>query len=75
MAQKQALLEELDPGKRLETISVILAHQLEVLELSHKIQGRVSESIDKTQREYFLQEQLKAIQTELGQRMTAGRRN
>ncbi|HON92692.1 MAG TPA: endopeptidase La [Sedimentisphaerales bacterium] len=65
--QKQDLLEELDPGRRLEKISVALAHQLEVLELSHKIQGRVRESIDKTQREYFLQEQLKAIQTELGQ--------
>jgi ATP-dependent Lon protease len=67
ISQKQDLLEELDPGKRLGKISVALAHQLEVLELSHKIQGRVRESIDKTQREYFLQEQLKAIQTELGQ--------
>lgn len=67
ISDKQDLLEELDPGRRLEKISVILAHQLEVLELSHKIQGRVRESIDKTQREYFLQEQLKAIQTELGQ--------
>jgi len=66
--KKQQLLEELDAAKRLEQISVVLAHQLEVLELSHKIQGRVRESIDKNQREYFLQEQLKAIQTELGQK-------
>jgi len=66
--KKQQLLEELDASKRLEQISVILAHQLEVLELSHKIQGRVKDSIDKNQREYFLQEQLKAIQTELGQK-------
>ena len=65
---KQELLEELDATKRLERISVLLAHQLEVLELSHKIQGRVQESIDKSQREYFLQEQLKAIQSELGQK-------
>ncbi len=65
---KQRLLEEFDATKRLEQISVILANQLEVLELSHKIQGRVRESIDKSQREYFLQEQLKAIQTELGQK-------
>ncbi len=68
IAKKQQLLEELDAAKRLEQISLILAHQLEVLELSHKIQGRVRESIDKNQREYFLQEQLKAIQTELGQK-------
>ena len=68
IAKKQQLLEELDAARRLEQISVILAHQLEVLELSHKIQGRVRESIDKNQREYFLQEQLKAIQTELGQK-------
>ncbi|MFB0553245.1 MAG: endopeptidase La [Phycisphaerae bacterium] len=68
IATKQQLLEELDATKRLEQISVILANQLEVLELSYKIQGRVRESIDKNQREYFLQEQLKAIQTELGQK-------
>ena len=64
--EKQDLLEELNAGKRLEFISVALANQLEVLEMSHKIQGRVRESVDKSQREYFLQEQLKAIQTELG---------
>jgi len=68
IAKKQELLEELDAGKRLEEISLVLASQLEVLELSHKIQGRVKESIDKSQREYFLQEQLKAIQSELGQK-------
>ncbi len=66
IAEKQKLLEELDATKRLEKISVALASQLEVLELSHKIQGRVRESVDKNQREYFLQEQLKAIQSELG---------
>ena len=66
--KKQELLEELDAARRLERISLVLANQLEVLELSHKIQGRVRDSIDKTQREYFLQEQLKAIQSELGQK-------
>lgn len=65
--EKQELLEETDAYRRLEKISVALASQLEVLELSHKIQGQVRESIDKTQREYFLQEELKAIQAELGQ--------
>jgi ATP-dependent Lon protease len=67
IAEKQQLLEELDAAKRLEKISIALVKQLEVLELSHKIQSRVRESIDKNQREYFLQEQLKAIQSELGQ--------
>jgi len=65
--KKQQFLEDLDAAKRLEKISVALAKHLEVLELSHKIQGRVRESIDKNQREYFLHEQLKAIQSELGQ--------
>lgn len=67
IAEKQKLLEEPDAYKRLQVISLALASQLEVLELSHKIQGQVRESIDKTQREYFLQEELKAIQEELGQ--------
>ncbi|MHC5102099.1 MAG: endopeptidase La, partial [Planctomycetota bacterium] len=67
MEEKQALLEEPDAYKRLESISLALASQLEVLELSHKIQGQVRESIDKTQREYYLQEELKAIQAVLGQ--------
>ncbi len=65
--EKQQMLEELDAQKRLEKISLALANQLEVLELSHKIQGQVKQSVEKSQREYFLQEQLKAIQTELGQ--------
>ena len=67
IVEKQQLLETLNAKKRLEKISVILASQLEVLEMSHKIQGQVREAVDKNQREYFLQEQLKAIQSELGQ--------
>ncbi len=66
-AEKQALLEEYDARKRLEKVSLALANQLEVLELSHKIQGEIRQSIDKSQREYYLQEELKAIQAELGQ--------
>ncbi len=65
--EKQAFLEELDPIKRLDMVSVSLANQIELLELSNKIHGQVRSAIDKTQREYFLQEQLKAIQSELGQ--------
>jgi len=68
IGEKQALLEEIDAEKRLGLISVALAKQLEVLELSNKIHGQVRESIEKGQRELFLQEQLKAIQEELGQK-------
>ena len=64
---KQQFLEDLDINSRLRRIGVELQRQLEVLELSNKIQDQVKSNIDKTQREYFLQEQLKAIQKELGQ--------
>jgi ATP-dependent Lon protease len=65
--KKQELLETIDVTDRLKKLSVSLAEQIQLLEMSAKIQHRVSKSIDKTQREYFLQEQLKAIQSELGQ--------
>lgn len=64
---RQELLETFDVAARLRKISAALAEQLEVLELSNKIQTQVREQIDKSQRQYFLQEQLKAIQKELGQ--------
>ncbi len=66
-AEKQQILEEMNAQKRLEKISLALAKQLDVLELSHKIQGQVKQAVEKNQREYFLQEQLKAIQSELGE--------
>ncbi len=65
--EKQQLLEEPNASRRLETVSLALANQLEVLELSNKIQEQIRDSVDKSQREYFLQEELKAIQEELGQ--------
>ncbi len=65
--EKQDLFETFNVTERLRKLSVVLANQLELLELSAKIQQKVSKSIDKTQREYYLQEQLKAIQKELGQ--------
>jgi len=64
--EKQKLLEELDASKRLSQISLALANQVEVLELSDKIHSQVRDSVDKSQREYFLHEQLKAIENELG---------
>ncbi len=66
-ARKQELLETFDVPERLRKISKALASQLDVLELSQKIQNEVHGQIDKHQREYYLQEQLKAIQHELGE--------
>ena len=65
--EKQELLEERDVTKRLRRLSEILARELEVMELGSKIQSEVQSEMDKTQREYFLREQLKAIQKELGE--------
>jgi ATP-dependent Lon protease len=64
---KQKLLEELDIEKRLRMIAARLATQLDVLELQSKIQSQVKENIDKSQRRYYLQEQMKAIRKELGE--------
>ena len=66
-AEKQRLLEELDVEKRLRMIAARLATQLDVLELQNKIQSQVKENIDKSQRRYYLQEQMKAIRKELGE--------
>ncbi|MBN1193287.1 MAG: endopeptidase La [Coriobacteriia bacterium] len=65
--EKQQILEALDPKERLRKTSDFLRKELEILELGSKIQNRVKESMTKSQREYFLREQLKAIQQELGQ--------
>src|SRR5206468_4489254 len=64
--EKQRMLEELDVEKRLRLIASRLATQLDVVELQNKIQSQVKENIDKSQRRYYLQEQLKAIRKELG---------
>ena len=65
--EKQELLEERDVTKRLRRLSELLARELEVMELGSKIQSQVQSEMDKTQREYFLRQQLKAIQEELGE--------
>jgi ATP-dependent Lon protease len=64
--EKQVILEAIEPFKRLERTSTFLRKEIELLELGSKIQNRVKEQMTKTQREYFLREQLKAIQQELG---------
>jgi ATP-dependent Lon protease len=64
--QAQEILELTDPVKKLKRVSDILGHELELLIVQQKIQSEARGEIDKTQREYFLREQLKAIQKELG---------
>ncbi len=66
VTEKQEILEKLDLKERLKKVTIFLNREVETLELSSKIQSHVKEGIDKTQREYYLREQLKAIQKELG---------
>src|SRR6187402_1172582 len=65
--QRQELLETIDVTERLKLVSNFLANQIEILELKGRIQSEVKSEMDKTQREYILREQLKAIQRELGE--------
>ena len=66
VSDKQALLVELDPTKRLEMAFAFMEGELGVLQVEKKIRSRVKRQMEKTQREYYLNEQLKAIQRELG---------
>ncbi|WP_395326858.1 endopeptidase La [Novosphingobium sp. BL-8H] len=66
VADKQAVLSEPDPLKRLEMVYSFMEGELGVLQVERKIRGRVKRQMEKTQREYYLNEQLKAIQSELG---------
>jgi ATP-dependent Lon protease len=66
-AEKQELLEEVDVAKRLRHLSHVLARELEVVQLGTQIQTQVQSEVDKGQREFFLRQQLKAIQDELGE--------
>ncbi len=65
--ERQELLEELDVAKRLRRLSELLARELELISIGSKIQSQVESEIDKGQREFFLRQQLKAIQDELGE--------
>jgi ATP-dependent Lon protease len=67
LQERQEVLELLDPALRLQRLSILLGKELEVLELEDKIHVRVQHEVDKGQREYFLREQLKIIQSELGE--------
>ncbi len=65
---KQELLEITDITRRMQRLAELLSKELEVLELAKKLEDRVKESVEKNQKEYFLREQMKAIQQELGEK-------
>jgi len=67
LADRQALLEETSVRRRLERLNEILRRELEILRVGQQIQGQVNEEMGRTQREYILREQLRAIQRELGE--------
>lgn len=67
LADKQKLLETLDIGQRLEMLVMLVNGELDVQQLEKKIRGRVKTQMEKSQREYYLNEQMKAIQKELGE--------
>ena len=66
-SEKQRILEMTDTQERLNQVHLLLNREVQVLELGNKIQSQVKEDMDKTQREYYLREQLKAIKKELGE--------
>ena len=66
-AERQRILETVDVEQRLRQISAILSREVEVFELGSKIQSQVQSEMEKGQREYFLRQQMKAIQDELGE--------
>ena len=66
-ADRQALLEERDTAKRMRKLTLLLTKELEVVELGHKIQSDIQREMEKNQREFYLRQQLRAIQEELGE--------
>ncbi len=67
VGKRQEILETFHSTTRLQRLSILLAQELDVLELEDRIHAQVQEEVDKSQREYFLRQQMKAIQTELGE--------
>lgn len=65
--RRQKILETSDTTTRLQHLSIMLANELELLELEDRIHSRVQQEVDKTQREFFLREQMRVIQDELGE--------
>ena len=68
LSDKQRLLETIDPEKRLKSIGEILNAELEILQIENRIMGDIKKGIEKSQKDFYLQEQIKAIEKELGQK-------
>lgn len=66
LEDKQRILEILDPGKRLEELLNLMTGEIEILEVEKKIRNRVKKQMERSQKEYYLNEQMQAIQKELG---------
>jgi len=66
LEDKQMLLEEFDPRERLERVMALVGGEIDLLQVERRIRGRVKQQMEKSQREYYLNEQMKAIQKELG---------
>jgi ATP-dependent Lon protease len=67
LENKQSVLDLVDTGKRLEKLLEQLEHEVDILQVEKRIRGRVKRQMEKSQREYYLNEQVKAIQKELGE--------
>jgi ATP-dependent Lon protease len=67
LPERQELLELLNPAERLKRLSIHLANELDMLELEYQIHDQVQREVDRSQREFFLREQMRAIQSELGE--------
>ncbi|MGD8824416.1 MAG: LON peptidase substrate-binding domain-containing protein, partial [Myxococcales bacterium] len=68
LSDRQEILETIDPGKRLERLFQLLNAEIEIMQVEKKIRSRVKKQMEKTQKEYYLNEQMQAIQKELGER-------
>ena len=67
IAEKQQVLEAIDVKARLQKVTALITSEMEVLEMATKIQSQVKSEMEKGQKEYYLRQQLKAIQEELGE--------
>ncbi len=67
LEEKQKILEELDPVKRLEKVCAFLMRETDLVDAEQQIQSRIRKQVDKSQKDYYLREQMRAIQNELGE--------